>query len=88
MAGEDPKIAERGREWAEEKISRISNKLREMNLPSLSPKEKTEVSHVLENLPETCDISKMERKGKIFKKLYFTIECREEKEDIEIGEWE
>jgi len=88
MAGGDPEIAERGKEWAKEKISRIGSKLEEMGLPPLSRKEKTEISHVLESLPETCNISKMERKGRIFKKLYFTIECREEKEDIEIGEWE
>jgi len=88
MAGGDPEITERGKEWAKEKISRISSKLEEMGLPPLSHKEKTEVSHVLESLPETCNISKMERKGRIFKKLYFTIECREGEEDIEIGEWE
>jgi len=86
---ENPEVVERGKEWAKEKLSHITEKLRELGLPSLSPKEKTEISHVLESLPETCTITKLERKGKIFKKIYFTIECRREKEEeVEIGEWE
>lgn len=54
----------------------------------LSPKMQTELASVLADIPPTCSVTKMSRKGLLRKKLILTLECRDASEPTVYGEVE